>query len=100
MSHPVQEEKAAAVTYTSSSSNPTTVKGMKEETEDEKTVSLLDDAHNMDDEKDTTNSRLPPKTKIDIYHSVPEENKHLVKEAGQVILIRVIKQEGSIDVLP
>jgi hypothetical protein len=83
MSYPVQEEKAAAVTYTSSSSNPTTVKGMQEETEDEKTVPLLEDEHNADDDCDTTTPLLQPKKKIDIYNSVSEENKHLVKEAGQ-----------------
>ena len=75
--HPVQEEKAAAVTFVPG-------KGVKEETEDEKTVPLLEDEYIMDDEKDTTTPRVQPKMKIDIYNSVSEENKHLVKEAGQV----------------
>ena len=77
MSNPVQQEgKAAAVTFVPG-------KGVKEETEDEKTVPLLEDEYIMDDEKDTTTPRVQPKMKIDIYNSVSEENQHLVKEAGQ-----------------
>ena len=76
MSHLVQEEKAAAVTFVPG-------KGIKEETDDDKTVPLFEDEQNTDDDHDTTTPLLQPKKKIDIYNSVAPEHQPLVHEAGQ-----------------
>jgi len=76
MSHLVQEEKAAAVTFVPG-------KGIKEETDDDKTVPLFEDEQTTDNDHDTTTPLLQPKKKIDIYNSVAPEHQPLVHEAGQ-----------------